>query len=51
MFQGFNKGFPWAIMQGIINDGDAQIFGGKGAPSEIKDVGEMDLDSFRGIEK
>jgi hypothetical protein len=32
MVQGINEGFPGTILKGIVDEGDALIFGRKGTP-------------------
>ena len=42
---------PRRVTKRIVNQGDAQIFGRKGASSETKDIGYVALDRRGGVEE
>ena len=43
--------FPGGIPEGIVNQGDAKVFGGKGASVETLDTRDMALDRRRHVEE
>jgi hypothetical protein len=43
--------FPRTVSKGIVQQGDAKVFGWKGASGETKDFRDMALNRDRGIEE
>ena len=43
--------FPGGISEGIVNQGNAKVFGRKGASVETKDIRDVALDLMGHIEK